>query len=393
MDFASVDYLCASPFEGRSNIEGGRDEEVSFGVDIAPESDMDGCEAVGEVVGIVEAGVDEKVTFEVDKAILPEFFDESESFVVDVELAAEAAIVVFDGEDGASLAVDDTPFVVDGNVGATFFKKSSLVVLAGDDFVAFLVKEAKFTVARDEDAIFGFAFERGVDGFSELAEFAVVECETVIVAGEEESFEDGSEDFKFDREYFASSAVDHTVAVVVFDHGETLVEWEGILVLGLDEHTAIVIDITIGNQRAVDVDSHHGKSLVERRGCTVLEGNAESAQGVEKAIEAVFDCHDHAIGGIENLVVLARNDLRTVAVDEAAAVIVHIDFAELTVKLVDKHKLVGDDDGAILALKTEAVAVLSGLDAVDEDKFAATGLVVDVLHFVLLGRDGGNKGK
>ena len=220
MDFASVDYLCASPFEGRSNIEGGRDEEVSFGVDVAPKSDMDGSESVGEVVGVVEAGVDEKVTFEVDKAVLPEFFDESESFVVDVELAAEAAIVVFDGEDGASLAVDDTPFVVDGNVGTTFFKKSSLVVLAGDDFVAFLVKEAKFTVARDEDAIFGFAFERGVDGFSELAEFAVVECETVIVAGEEESFENWSEDFKFDREYFASSAVDHAVAVVVFNDSE-----------------------------------------------------------------------------------------------------------------------------------------------------------------------------
>ena len=92
--------------------------------------------------------------------------------------------------------------------------------MAGDDFVAFLVKEAEFAVAGDEDAIFGFAFERGVDRFGELAEFAVVKSEAVIVAGEEESFEDGSEDFKFDREYFASSAVNHTVAVVVFNDGE-----------------------------------------------------------------------------------------------------------------------------------------------------------------------------
>ena len=158
MDFASVDYLSTSPFEGRSNIEGGRDKEVAFGVDVAPESDMDGSESVGEVVGVVEAGVDEKVTFEVDKAVLPEFFDESESFVVNIELAAEAAIVVFDGEYGASLAVDDTPFVVDGNVGTTFFKKSSLVVLAGDDFVAIAVDEAALVVVEVDLAVVAVEF-------------------------------------------------------------------------------------------------------------------------------------------------------------------------------------------------------------------------------------------
>ena len=52
-------------------------------------------------------------------------------------------------------------------------------------------------------------------------------------------------------------------------------------------------------------------------------------------------------------------------------------------EFVDEEVFVGHNDGAVFAFEAEAVAALCGLDAVDEDKFAAAFLVVDIFNFFL----------
>ena len=52
-------------------------------------------------------------------------------------------------------------------------------------------------------------------------------------------------------------------------------------------------------------------------------------------------------------------------------------------EVVDKHVFVGDNDSAVLTFETEAVAVLGGLDAIDEDELAATLFVVDIFDLLL----------
>ena len=53
------------------------------------------------------------------------------------------------------------------------------------------------------------------------------------------------------------------------------------------------------------------------------------------------------------------------------------------VEVVDEHVYVRNDDAAVLTFEPEEFAVLCGLDAIDEDKFAAAFLVVDIFNFFL----------
>ena len=59
---------------------------------------------------------------------------------------------------------------------------------------------------------------------------------------------------------------------------------------------------------------------------------------------------------------------------------------------VDEHVFVGHDDGAVLAFEAEAVAILCGLYAVDEDQLATTFFVVDILHLLLSIGEGHQEG-
>lgn len=126
----------AAPLEGGGYVKHGRDEEIAFGVDVTPFADANRGEAVGELVGVFEAGVDDGAALEVDVSIAMVFFDEGEAIVESVGFGAVAAIVVFDGQDDVASGVDDAPFVVDGDAGALLVEEAGHVVFAGDDFMA-----------------------------------------------------------------------------------------------------------------------------------------------------------------------------------------------------------------------------------------------------------------
>ena len=311
------------------------------------------------------------------------FLDEREAVVVYVSFGTIAAVVVFDGEDDFSFAVDNAPLAVKGDIGTVVFKETCLVVLAGDDFATFLVEVSIFIVTHDKDTTFGLADKVGVDGFCELAEVVVVHRQTIVVASKDSPFIHGGKYFVLNGEHLFVLAVNHTVTVKFFDHGKALVEGEGVVVLGGDDGVAVVVDESILNKGAVDVDTHYGKAFVERRCRSIAEGDALDAEGVEETIQSIVDYHNHAVGGVVYIVVDAGDYLLTVAVDKAAAVVVGIHFAIIAMKMVDKHVFVGDNDGAVFAFESETVAVLGGLNTVDKDKFATTFFVVDILYLLL----------
>ena len=60
-------------------------------------------------------------------------------------------------------------------------------------------------------------------------------------------------------------------------------------------------------------------------------------------------------------------------------------------ELVDELVDIVDDDRAVGALEAEEVAVLRGLDAVDEDQLAAALLVIYNHHVFLLREGAGEK--
>ena len=87
-----VYHFGAAPLEWGGYVKHGRDEEIAFGVDVTPFADANRGEAVGELVGVFEAGVDDGAALEVDVSIAMVFFDEGEAIVVAVGFGAVAAI-------------------------------------------------------------------------------------------------------------------------------------------------------------------------------------------------------------------------------------------------------------------------------------------------------------
>ena len=391
MYLAVVYHFGAPPGEGSGDVEDGRDEEVAFGVDVAPQPDEYRGKAVGELVGVLEAGVDDQVAVDVSIAVEVVFLYQRQTVVVDVGFAAIAAVVVFDGEYGVAHAVDNAPFAVAGDVGAAVLEHAGVVVLAGDDLFAVVVEVAVFAVALHEDALFAFAYELGVDGFGEGLEAVVVQRQSVVVAGKEVAFVHGGENLIFDGEDFAALAVNHAVAVVVFHHCVAFGEGECVLERGLDDGVAEVVDKAVGDKFAVDVFGYDGHAFGEGRGGWVAEGDALASKGVEITVEGVALHHDETVGGIEHLLVDAGDYFHALAVDEAAAVVIHVHLAVVAMEFVDEEVFVGHDDGAVFAFEAEAVAALCGLDAVDEYEFAAAFFVVDIFHILLRPRGMGEE--
>lgn len=131
-----VYHFGAAPLEWGGHVKHGRDEEIAFGVDVTPFADANRGEAVGELVGVFEAGVDHGAALEVDVSIAMVFFDEGETIVEAVGFGTVAAIVVFHWQDDMARGVDDAPFVVNGDAGALLVEEACHVVFAGDDFTA-----------------------------------------------------------------------------------------------------------------------------------------------------------------------------------------------------------------------------------------------------------------
>lgn len=393
MYLAVIDYLGAAPLEGRRNLEDGIDEELSLGVDVAPAVLLDGGEALGELVGALVGDGDDDAALDVAIAIAATFLDECQAVVVDIGFGTIAGVVVLDGEHLAAGAVDDAPAVVARDEGAAIDEESGIVELAGDDLAATAVEEAVFAIAEHEDAVFGDAGIVGVDGFGEGAVLGVEEGDTVFIASKEESLEHGGEDFVFDGHDLAVAAVDHAVAVVVLDHGAALVEGVGVLVLWLDDDAALGVDVAVGAGEAVEPDGDDGEAFVEGGGGRVDDGDDDGAEGVVEAVAVALLGEDAPLGGVVDIGVAAGDDFDALAVDEAAGVVVHIDLAVVAVEVVDEHVFVGHDDGAVFAFEAKTLAILGGLDAVDEDQLAAAGFVVDVFDFLDLGPQEGGEGQ
>ena len=290
MGFAFIDNFGSSPFEGGGQVEDGVDVEIAMGVYVSPGPHLDWGKAVTKLVGVLEAGVYDQLAQKVAVAVFAIFLHEGHAVVEDVGFGAIAAVVELDGKDDFSVGVYNAPVVVKGDGCTLVFKKSGLVVLAGNDFFPFGVEIAILAVAGHEDATFGQADEFGIDGRGKLLELVIVHGQPVVVACKEEPLEHRGEDFKLDGEDFFALAVYHAIAVVILDDGNTFVEGKGILEPRHYYHFAVMVNETIGDQRAVDVDSYDGCAFVEGGGSPIAYGYAEGAKGVVIAVDAVF--HD-----------------------------------------------------------------------------------------------------
>ena len=188
MDFASVDYLSASPFEGRGVVEDVRHEDGARGVDVTPAAIEAGAgEPFGKVERLVEVHGDDEFACEVYIPELSVLLDEGEAVVVDVFVAVGRPVVVFKREDDAAVGVDDAVVAVDGDNGASVAEHACFVVDAGYHLVSVDIEETVFATLAHSDATFAEACGPSVDEWCERFERIVEEGHSGGVAGEEDA--------------------------------------------------------------------------------------------------------------------------------------------------------------------------------------------------------------
>ena len=138
----------ATPTEGRGDVEDEGKVDFAAGINIAPGTlEEHRRQALGEMVGFLEAGRDDKVALEVDISEQAVAFDKGEAVIVYVFVAFASVVAVFDGEDNVSQGVDNAEMVSDADKCASEFEGAHFVVGAGNDLTAAEVEESHFVVA------------------------------------------------------------------------------------------------------------------------------------------------------------------------------------------------------------------------------------------------------
>ena len=188
-----------------------------------------------------------------------------------------------------------------------------------------------------------------------------------FVACEETTVADGGDEFVHAREDFFADGVDKTPTVIAADSGITFEIGHYVLVDGWENLTAEGVDEGAGEAETVDDDDDGGASFGEVAGFGKLEGDDELSLEVVVADAIVAEDKDTAFTRIVEIVVEAGDNLVTEAVDEAGVGFVGVDTAVSIVELVDVFVARLDNDGSVVALEAEEVAIAGGLNAVDID--------------------------